>query len=54
MPSQHKVTPLSIRLPEAERLAVYEAAAREGIPVRQWIIAAIREKLSACPQRATR
>lgn len=45
MPSQHKVTPLSIRLPEAERLAVYEHAEREGVAVRAWILAAIREKL---------
>jgi hypothetical protein len=46
MPSQHKVTPLSIRLPEAERLAAEESAGREGIAVRAWILAAIREKLA--------
>ena len=45
MPSQHKTTPLSIRLPDGERQRVYEHARQQGIPVRQWILAAIRERL---------
>ena len=43
MPSQHKTTPLSIRLPDAERRFVYEYAERNEIPVRQVILKAIRD-----------
>lgn len=42
---RHLEKPLSLRL-GAERQPVEDAAAREGIPVRQWILAAIREKLA--------
>jgi predicted transcriptional regulator len=46
MPSQHKAAPLSIRLPEAERLALREQAEREGRPVNQLAAQAIREYLA--------
>ncbi len=45
MPSQHKSTPLSIRLPDAERQRLYDHAEREGVPVRQVILRAIRAEL---------
>jgi predicted transcriptional regulator len=45
MPSQHKTTPLSIRLPDAERQRLYDYAERTGQPVRRVIIDAVREKL---------
>lgn len=45
MPSQHKTTPLSIRLPDAERQRLRDYAGRHGLPVRRVIIDAIREKL---------
>lgn len=41
---RHKVKPMSLRLPEALSAWVKEYAAREGIPVRQVILAAIAEK----------
>lgn len=44
MPDRHLEKPLSLRL-GAERQRVKEAADREGVPVRQWILTAIREKL---------
>jgi predicted transcriptional regulator len=45
MPSQHRTTPLSIRLPGAERQRLQEYAARRELPVRRVILDAIREKL---------
>lgn len=45
MPGQHKTTPLSIRLPDAERQRLYDYAERTGQPVRRVIIDAVREKL---------
>lgn len=45
MPNQHKTTPLSIRLPDAERQRLYDYAEARGIPVRRVIIDAVREKL---------
>ena len=45
LPDRHAEKPLSLRM-GAERLRVEDAAKREGIPVRQWILAAIREKLA--------
>lgn len=45
MPSQHKTTPLSIRLPDAERQRLYDYAERHGLPVRRVILDAVREKL---------
>jgi len=45
MPSQHRTTPLSIRLPDAERRRLYDYAERRGLPVRRVILDAIREKL---------
>jgi len=45
MPSQHKTTPLSIRLPDAERQRLYNYAERHGVPVRRVIIDALREFL---------
>lgn len=47
MPSQHKATPLSIRLPDGERQRLYERAEREGRPVRQVILSAIRAYLDS-------
>jgi hypothetical protein len=45
MPDRHKTPPLSIRLPDAERSAVYAKAERDGIPVRRVILDAIRAYL---------
>lgn len=45
MPSQHKTTPLSIRLPDPDRQRLRDYARSNSIPVRQVIITAIREKL---------
>jgi predicted DNA binding CopG/RHH family protein len=45
MADRHKDKPLSIRLPEAERLAVEAKAAEEGWPVRRVILEAIRTYL---------
>lgn len=47
MPSQHKTTPLSIRLPDAERQQLKDYADRHGLPVRRVILDAIREKLGS-------
>lgn len=45
---RHREKPLSLRL-GPERQPVEEAAERDGVPVRQWILAAIREKLTREP-----
>jgi len=42
MPDRHKTTPLSIRLPDAERSWVQDRAQRTGRSVRQVILDAIR------------
>lgn len=47
MPSRHKTTPLSIRLPDAERQQLKDYADRHGLPVRRVILDAIREKLGS-------
>jgi hypothetical protein len=44
MPDRHREKPLSLRL-GPDRQPVEEAAAAEGMPVRKWILAAIRERL---------
>jgi predicted HicB family RNase H-like nuclease len=46
MTDRHKATPLALRLPEDERAAVVEAAAREAIAVNEWLKRAIRERLA--------
>ena len=45
MPDRHTEKPLSLRL-GAERQPVEDAAVRAGVPVRQWILSAVREKLA--------
>lgn len=44
MPDRHAEKPLSLRL-GAERSRVEEAAERAGVPVRRWLMDAVREKL---------
>ena len=44
MPDRHTEKPLSLRL-GTERQRVEEAADRHGVPVRRWILDAIRERL---------
>lgn len=53
MPSKHKTNPIGVRLPEGEERAVRAAAEREGLSLRQWLLAAIREKLARKPERET-
>jgi len=49
MTDRHKVKPLSIRLPEAERRWLYAYAEQHGIPVRNVIFDAIAEKMEREP-----
>lgn len=42
---RHREKPLSLRL-GAERQRVEDAAEQAGLAVRQWILAAVREKLN--------